>query len=125
MSEYFQQLPEQPVQTSFQYEATVYLPEATKTNVVTPDLPLPVPSTAIISVIFGVLGICFTPPFVGAVVALVAGVLAQRTIRRANGQLGGKRQALAGIIMGGIGIALSILIAFVWLVSILLAVASK
>jgi hypothetical protein len=65
------------------------------------------PSTTTISFMFGVLGICFTPLFVSAIIAIIAGHLAQREIRRAAGQLGGKGQTQAGLIMGYLGLGLN------------------
>lgn len=75
-----------------------------------------VPSTATISFSFGVLGICFTPLFVSAIVAIVAGHLAHRDIHRAAGQLGGKGQARAGLIMGYVGLGLNITFALGYII---------
>jgi hypothetical protein len=82
----------------------------------------PTPSLATISFVFGLLAICFTPPFLSAIIALVTGVLARREIQRSNGHLSGGRQALTGLILGSVSLALSLagltLYVLIWLINI-------
>ena len=54
-------------------------------------------------------------PFVGAVAAVVLGHIARREIRRSYGLKSGNGLALAGLIIGYIQIALSIVLLFVFL----------
>src|SRR5262249_32601064 len=51
---------------------------------------------------------------VGNIAAIVVGVAALRQIRRSNGSLGGKGQAIGGIALGALGFLGSVL-AFFWL----------
>jgi len=65
---------------------------------------------ATISLIAGVVQfVCFY--FIGAIVAIVTGHIARSQIRRSNGTQGGAGMALAGIILGYVGLALSVLAA--------------
>ena len=48
-------------------------------------------------------------PFWGSVVALITGYIAQNEIQKGNGQIGGERLAKAGLILGWIGVGLSVL----------------
>lgn len=68
----------------------------------------PSSSSAILSLIAGVLGLSLFP-VLGSIVALIAGYAARREIEAAQGALGGDGLATAGIIMGWIGIALLVL----------------
>jgi hypothetical protein len=62
--------------------------------------PVSTAPLAQISLVFGILAICFTPPLVSAIVALVTGLLARREIKRAGGALTGQRMATAGVVLG-------------------------
>ena len=62
-------------------------------------------STAILSLVFGILGLTFLP-VVGSVVALVTGRMAKREIGASAGALGGDGMAKAGVILGWIGVGL-------------------
>ena len=65
---------------------------------------------ATISLIAGVVQfVCFY--FIGAIVAIVTGHIARSQIRRSNGTQGGAGMALAGIILGYVGLTLSVLAA--------------
>ena len=65
---------------------------------------------ATISLIAGVVQfVCFY--FIGAIVAIVTGHIARSQIRRSNGTQGGAGMALAGIILGYVGLVLSVLAA--------------
>lgn len=64
---------------------------------------------AIWSLVLGILGlICFGP--LAAIPAIICGHIALGNIKRSMGTLAGEGQALAGLIMGYIGIALAILL---------------
>lgn len=69
---------------------------------------LPSSTTAIISLVSGILGLTLLP-FVGSIVAVITGPMAKREIRESGGALGGEGIATAGIIIGWIGIILGIL----------------
>ena len=88
-----------------QYAAPAY----SSTSSAAPASAAPIVPTAPlaqISLVFGILAICFTPPLVSAVVALVSGLLARREIKRAGGALTGQRMATAGIVLGACSLAL-------------------
>lgn len=75
-----------------------------------PGLPAEIPnnSTALISLIAGILGLTILP-VVGSIVALITGATAKREIRESAGTQGGEGLAQAGIILGWIGIGLAVL----------------
>lgn len=68
-------------------------------------------TTAIISLVFGILGVIFALPLIGPLVAVVAGHMARNEIRRSEGRLTGDGMAVAGLIMGYLMLALSVLAA--------------
>ncbi|MBS0382967.1 MAG: DUF4190 domain-containing protein [Proteobacteria bacterium] len=66
-------------------------------------------SLAVVSLIFGILAYVFLP-FVGALVAVICGHAARSEIRRAPpGTIEGDGMALAGLILGWIQIALTVI----------------
>jgi len=65
-------------------------------------------TTAIISLIAGILGLTAFP-IIGSIIAVVTGHMAKGEIARSNGTLGGGGLATAGLIMGYIGIGLCVL----------------
>jgi hypothetical protein len=65
-------------------------------------------SMAIVSLVAGILGITFFP-LLGSIVALITGYAAQKEIRESAGALGGEGMATAGLVMGWIGIGLSVI----------------
>lgn len=67
--------------------------------------PLPNSQAAIVSLVFGILSYVMLP-FIGSIVAIVAGHIAKREIRDSNGQLGGGGMATAGLVLGYIQIGL-------------------
>jgi hypothetical protein len=69
---------------------------------------IPNSSMAMISLIAGILGLTFLP-LIGSIVALVSGSSAKREILESGGTLGGEGLAQVGIILGWIGIGLSVL----------------
>jgi hypothetical protein len=78
----------------------------------TPPLGTPavVPNStaAIISLVFGIVS-WFALPLIGAIVAIVAGHMARGEIRRANGAVGGRGMATAGLVLGYANIALGLI----------------
>ena len=65
-------------------------------------------SLALVSLIAGILGLSFVP-FLGSIVAVITGPMAQKEIRQSNGTMGGEGLAKAGVILGWIGIVLGVL----------------
>ena len=63
---------------------------------------------AIVSLVAGILGFTFVPT-IGSIVAVITGYMAQKEIRASNGALGGQGLATAGLILGWIGVALSLI----------------
>jgi dihydroorotate dehydrogenase len=65
-------------------------------------------STALISLIFGILSWMLLP-FVGAVVAIISGHLARSEIRRAPDRLEGDGLAVGGLVLGYLHLAMILL----------------
>jgi uncharacterized membrane protein len=65
-------------------------------------------SWAIISLIGGIVSFLFAP-FIGSVVAIIAGYTAKKEIRQSNGRLSGDGLATAGLIIGWVNVALSLI----------------
>ena len=63
---------------------------------------------AIISLIGGIVSFVFAP-FIGSVVAIIAGYTAKKEIRRSNGRVSGDGLATAGLIIGWANVILSLL----------------
>jgi hypothetical protein len=63
---------------------------------------------AIVSLIAGILGLTFIP-LIGSIVAVITGPMAKKEIRGSRGALGGEGLATAGVILGWIGIVLTVL----------------
>jgi uncharacterized membrane protein len=63
---------------------------------------------AIISLIGGIVSFLFAP-FIGSVVAIIAGYSAKREIRESNGRVSGDGLATAGLIIGWANVILSLL----------------
>lgn len=76
-------------------------------------------SMAIVSLIFGILAYVFLP-FIGALIAVICGHSARAEIRRAPpGSIDGDGLALAGLILGWIQLAFSVIaVAFIILISV-------
>lgn len=64
-------------------------------------------STAILSLVAGILGLTLFP-VIGSIVALITGPMAKREISESGGTLGGESLAQVGIILGWIGVALTV-----------------
>ena len=73
-------------------------------------------SLAIASLVSGILGWTLLP-FIGTLVAIVTGHMARAEIRRSNGQVDGDGLAIAGLVLGWLVIAISVLtvLAFIFL----------
>lgn len=76
-------------------------------------------SMAIVSLIFGILAYVFLP-FIGALIAVICGHSARAEIRRAPpGSIDGDGLALAGLILGWIQLAFSVIaVAFIILIAV-------
>jgi len=61
---------------------------------------------AIVSLVFGILGLVGVCPGIGAIVALITGYMARSSIRQEPGRYSGEGLATGGIILGWIGVAL-------------------
>jgi hypothetical protein len=68
----------------------------------TPNSPM-----ALVSLVAGILGVSIFP-FLGSIIALVTGFIAQKEIRESGGSLAGGGLATAGIVLGALGILLGI-----------------
>jgi hypothetical protein len=64
-------------------------------------------SMAIVSLIAGILGLTIFP-LIGSIVALITGSMAKKEINESRGALGGEGMAKAGVILGWIGVGLSV-----------------
>jgi len=69
---------------------------------------LPNSTLALVSFITGILGLTFVP-FLGSIVAVITGPMAQKEIAESLGTLGGEGLAKAGVILGWIGIGLGLI----------------
>lgn len=65
-------------------------------------------SMALVSLISGILGITFIP-IIGSIVAVITGSMAKKEIRESYGALGGDGLATAGLVLGWIGIGLTVI----------------
>jgi hypothetical protein len=62
---------------------------------------------AIVSLIAGIVGLTLLP-LIGSVTALITGYMARKEIRESAGAISGDGMALAGVIMGWIGVAFAV-----------------
>ena len=69
---------------------------------------LPTSNMALVSLIAGILGLSIFP-LLGSIVAVITGQMARREIRESAGTLGGDGLATAGLVLGWIGIGLSVI----------------
>jgi hypothetical protein len=65
-------------------------------------------SMAIVSLVAGILGLTIVPTL-GSIVAVITGIMAKNEIRTSRGTLSGEGMAKAGVILGWIGIALTVI----------------
>ncbi len=70
---------------------------------------IPNHSLAIVSLVLSILGLIAILPVIGPIGGVITGYMAQREIRQNPTQYSGDNFARAGIILGWIGIALSII----------------
>lgn len=80
----------------------------------------PMSNAATVSLVFGILGLIILP-VIAPVVAVVAGHMARREIANSGGRLAGSGRATAGLVLGYVQIALTILGCFLFF---LIAIAS-
>ncbi|HEY9143346.1 MAG TPA: DUF4190 domain-containing protein [Arenimonas sp.] len=78
-------------------------------------VPRQTSALAITSLVSGLLGWTFLP-LVGSLVAIITGHMARAEIQRSNGQVDGDGLAIAGLVLGWLVIAISVLtvLAFVF-----------
>jgi prepilin-type processing-associated H-X9-DG protein len=76
-------------------------------NQASPVSPHPKKSSlAILSEVSGVLGLICILPVIGSVLAIVFGTIALRQINKSNGTLTGRDRAVAGLVLGCIGLVI-------------------
>lgn len=63
---------------------------------------------AVVSLVTAILGFTFLP-VIGSIVAVITGIMARREIRESNGMLSGDGLATAGLVLGWIGVAMTVL----------------
>ena len=68
----------------------------------------PTSTTAIISLVSGILGWTLLP-FLGSIVAIICGHMARAEIRRSNGNIAGDGLAVGGLVLGWLSVALGVL----------------
>lgn len=61
---------------------------------------------AIASLVLGIVGITCIFPVFGAILAIIFGVLALNKINKSGGRITGQGQAIAGIVLGGVGLVM-------------------
>ena len=78
-------------------------------------VPRQTSALAITSLVSGLLGWTFLP-LVGSLVAIITGHMARAEIQRSNGQMDGDGLAIAGLVLGWLVVAISVLtvLAFVF-----------
>ncbi len=67
-------------------------------------------SLAIVSLVLSILGLIAVLPVAGSIVGVITGNIARREIRQNPNQYSGDNLARAGVILGWIGIALSVML---------------
>jgi len=73
-----------------------------------PNSEIPKSTTAIISLIAGILGLTFLP-LIGSIVALITSSMAKNEIAESGGSLSGEEMARVGMILGWIGVGLTVI----------------
>lgn len=73
-----------------------------------PAMAPPTNDKALISLIAGILGLTILP-LVGSIVAVITGRIAKQEIRDSGGAYGGDGMATAGLVLGWIGIGLTVI----------------
>ena len=90
------------------YAPQPYTPPPYVPSPVYTQASLPTSNTAIVSLVFGILG-WVVLPFIGAIIAVISGHMARNEIRASNDQLGGRGLATAGLVLGYLQIGLFLL----------------
>ena len=85
-----------------------YMPPGVPQQAIYTAATPPTSTAATVSLIFGILAYVFLP-VVAAIIAVVAGHMARKEIRNSGGQIGGSGMATAGLVLGYIQLALTIL----------------
>lgn len=65
---------------------------------------------AIVSLVLGILGVIAVLPVIGPIGAIIAGIAAKKEILQNPTQYSGENLAQAGVVLGWIGVALSVLL---------------
>ncbi|MGA2139262.1 MAG: DUF4190 domain-containing protein [Verrucomicrobiia bacterium] len=69
----------------------------------------PAPKTsglALASLVLGILGVTCLLPIIGAILALILGIVALSQINKSGGSVTGQGKAIAGLVLGGVGLTL-------------------
>lgn len=74
-------------------------------------------TTAIISLIAGILGFLQVLPFIGPLAAIITGHMAKKEIRNSNGMITGNGMATAGLILGYIALAAGLCLCLIFVLS--------
>jgi len=70
---------------------------------------------AIISLVTGILGVLCCGTWIFAIAAIVLGLLARKEIAESGGAKSGAGMAMAGLILGAVGIVLSLIWTILWI----------
>lgn len=70
---------------------------------------------AIISLVTGILGVLCCGSWIFAIAAIVLGVLARKEIAESGGAKSGAGMAMAGLILGAVGIVISVIWTILWI----------
>ncbi|MGD0015999.1 MAG: DUF4190 domain-containing protein [Verrucomicrobiia bacterium] len=74
----------------------------------TAPIPSHKPSTfAVLSLVFGILGVTCILPIIGSLLAIIFGIIALNEISKSGGQIIGHSQAVAGLITGAISLVMT------------------
>jgi len=83
----------------------INFPESVEPTYQPPVADKPTNTMAVISLISGILGLTVVP-FLGSIIALVLGYMARKEIKESDGAQEGDGIAVAGLVMGWIGVGL-------------------
>jgi len=108
------------------YEAPTQPPEAPPPtgSAVSPPMAS-VNGFAIAALVLGILGMMWFPPFIPSILALIFGYKGKREIDRSEGRQSGRGLAIAGIVLGWIGVVLMVLALAALIVSFAFAAGSN
>jgi len=88
-------------------------------NEITSQPTRPNHSLAIVSLVLGILGLAVILPVIGSIAAVITGNIAKREIAQSPAQYSGENLAKAGVILGWVGIGLSIIALILLFVALL------